>query len=751
LRKNLLFCTSANTGNVETDLWQGLSELCVEKDISLTTLVGGQFMAKSPSEYMRNHQYLDVDAAPFDSVIVWASNVHLVSSNEDRERFYRHFGGKTLLNLQADVCNKPLLRFNDAKGISDIVRHLVKVHGYRKLAFIRGPETHALANNRYQSFLATAKELDLEINPLLITGPGGWTNRGQAFLSTLIDKHHLVPGEDFDAIVSVNSAIAKEIIKEAKKRDINVPGQIAVTGYNDDREAAIMVPPLTVANPDFNVLGRICGQLSLDLVEGKTFNRITETDVTINIRNSCGCLSKSITDTIFQSGKNEGQEFGKRLRMVNGLPHQDDVQAAFSDCDTLLGKETGRLAEAFLDALATGNPTSFLHRFVDIVGKNAEAGAKTNDLYRVLTRLRYIASKPELAESARTVSLEMIQAMTLVASLQGTNLAELQQLKILRRLESVTAGCLKLANSLDIRTITSILSDILPPLGVSGWHVLTIEADKKYRSLVAGGICPGVIGKDYTLDELLHLVRSENANRTNCVVESLYYQTEAIGVLILCVEVHDGRLLEMLRTQLSSNLKSALLIQNLEESGKVLQNWKIGIEAQIRPMIQTISKLDASIKERNSDMTTLSRTAESGMQKMVDTTKSLSSVDLSLARLKELNDVIDQVANTVRVLSINAAVTAARSGEHGKVFGVIAKEIRQLSDQTNQSATDINRSLDEIIGKIKNSQNIGTQTTETLTSAKEQTDQLVQFLAGLTEALHSLESNSEKILKSMDT
>ena len=62
---------------------------------------------------------------------------------------------------------------------------------------------------------------------------------------------------------------------------------------------------------------------------------------------------------------------------------------------------------------------------------------------------------------------------------------------------------------------------------------------------------------------------------------------------------------------------------------------------------------------------------------------------------------IEEIARTVRLISLNARVEAARAGEAGRAFGVIAEEIRNLSEQTEQASAEIGTALSEMMDNIR--------------------------------------------------
>ncbi len=62
---------------------------------------------------------------------------------------------------------------------------------------------------------------------------------------------------------------------------------------------------------------------------------------------------------------------------------------------------------------------------------------------------------------------------------------------------------------------------------------------------------------------------------------------------------------------------------------------------------------------------------------------------------------IDSIARTVRLISLNARVEAARAGSSGRAFGVIADEIKSLSEQTEKVSAEMGTSVDEIMANFR--------------------------------------------------
>ena len=125
--------------------------------------------------------------------------------------------------------------------------------------------------------------------------------------------------------------------------------------------------------------------------------------------------------------------------------------------------------------------------------------------------------------------------------------------------------------------------------------------------------------------------------------------------------------------------------------------------------------------------------------------KSLNDEILNIGKLsKEINNIlgyIKEIADQTKMLGLNAAIEAARAGDSGKGFGVVADEIRKLSENSKETAAKINTLTKKIENSVKitsDAADATLNTTQQQSAAIQETNASIEEVTSLSEELNAL-------------
>ncbi len=213
--------------------------------------------------------------------------------------------------------------------------------------------------------------------------------------------------------------------------------------------------------------------------------------------------------------------------------------------------------------------------------------------------------------------------------------------------------------------------------------------------------------------------------------------------------------------EINENMNSfEAIVTTMSDSTRAINDISSNVE-EFNNFMRDVEKASREAMEIIGDV---ERNIESNVEMMKEGRKLIDELDVNLKNINSIVGVINDIADQTNLLALNAAIEAARAGEAGRGFAVVADEVRKLAEKTRQNASEINEMIEtvsdnasklitqnlQIADRIQESGNSALVIRETFSKVVDEIDKASQMLATITAAVEEQSASIEEVTQTVE-
>jgi signal transduction histidine kinase/AraC-like DNA-binding protein len=459
-------------------------------------------------------------------------------------------------------------------GMMSLLSHLREAHGYEKIAFVRGPEQHQSANDRYAAYRDFHAANGMGIDEALVTSPLPW-DEGRRAVEELLDRRGLVPGQSFQAVVAASDLLAFWFLRGLEARGYQVPADVAVAGFNDSPESLLSTPPLTTVAMPFKEQGAKGLEMLHEMWEGSKEPEEIVLPARLVVRESCGCPSMEAELAERAERGDAGALLSAECEATGdaslaGAIFRAAASAGLGEAETIAWMEP--LARAFADDLREGSSKRFPAMLGRILDREVHGARGAASWQNAISSLRRAAAALVPGADPATVSGIVARARVMIgqAMARRGTFERWSAEEDAKKLRSLGRALLM---SYSVEGVASLLAERLPGVGIDHAY-LALRGEGGFRLVMAlrEGRALELPPQGLPLGEGGRIPESLLPRTRHCLVfESLFSADEALGYLAMGGRLENGVAYEELRGFASSAIKGALLFEAAREARELAE------------------------------------------------------------------------------------------------------------------------------------------------------------------------------------
>ncbi len=751
-RWNIAFCVDRLIGAYPEALWLGLMEKAQELNINIFLLPGGGLDLENQNDFLESIMYKYLSSRRIDGFILTATVYTKYNSSSWVRNYFSSFN-KPFVSIGVDMKGIPCTLIENTAGLISLLDHFIKDHGYRKIAFIRGPVNNGEAEIRFKCYREALERYNIPFDEKLTAIGTFDQDSGEEAMKKILFAIDGCP----EAVVAANDYMAIGAFDVLHDRGFNVPQDCALGGFDNISEGEFLDSPLTtVVQPLEKQAGLALEQL-IRLLNGEAeIPNITER-TELMIRNSCGCLSRTIMEVshdrlgICKEGNLSPADISKIFPSLYKKAH--DTLEISKELFELLSspvfnknleekiiREFERLLSGQIGAsISMRHWNSFLSCLYHLLKKNRDSITfEQNEFFQ---KLRVMIG--EFTE----------HVMTHEKNMQEDSFTVLREV------------LLHLISSFNIDSMTANIGRDLPRLGFPSFHITSYDRDKILEDQGSFETLPekstlkiaylgeneGIKAREIIF-KTMDIVPDGYLPEDRCytyLIRPLFFENKHFGIILTEIGPRKMVIHESIRSQISGAIQASLTYEENTKRENEAISKREQIQELISPIMASINSVAAIANERTAAMKSIANSAQENTKIIDESSNTIADMNDSAKAIQNMIKGILDISEQIHLLSINTSIEATKAGEHGRGFSVIAQEIKKLANATASNIENIESNLDLFIESINKSSSANEKTSVSYNEMISDIEQAAGNLEEIAKQMGGLLENSNSIIEIM--
>ena len=197
--------------------------------------------------------------------------------------------------------------------------------------------------------------------------------------------------------------------------------------------------------------------------------------------------------------------------------------------------------------------------------------------------------------------------------------------------------------------------------------------------------------------------------------------------------------------------KSVFIIDDVTEKATDIIGEIMNSIDDAKKSKEEIIQANGILNEVRSEIVELTKKVQLSAQNESELALSIEALSKDTEQVKSILDVISDIADQTNLLALNAAIEAARAGEHGRGFAVVADEVRKLAERTQKSLTEIQTTISVIVQGTSTASEQMNSSSEDMNKLAEVSSEVENKINTTTDIVNKATATSDRTVKDFES